>query len=411
MSPLNLLGIKGVFYGTHELNLSKKLAIYRVSCKICPLMNRKLCSFILINTLGLMGFLFLWNPTTPPHKLSFRQAVFSQLPGWREANAKKSLIAFRRSCEVFLKKDPNQSVGSEFVDLKAKDWLPACKASLSVNSRSNHAIKAFFEDWFIPVEFFDKHPVRGLFTGYYMPAIPGSLKKTSQYNVPLYDLPKNASKHYSRAEINQGALKNKAKVIAWIKSKIDRAFLEIEGSGVIQLPKGKQLVVSYSGENGAKYTSIAKILMDKGVLNRDNASEKRIRRYLKEHPQQIDTVLNKNKSFVFFSVMHEGEALGSQGVTLTPGYSLAIDRKWVPMGAPVWLNTSKPTETSQEDTAFQRLMIAQDTGGAIKGMVRGDVYWGAGEKATSMSAKMKNKGHYWLLMPQNAIERLSNKLI
>ena len=376
-------------------------------------MNRQLYAIIIIVLLCLMGFLCFESPSTIPHGLSFRKAVFSELPGWRKTDAKKSLVAFKESCKSFLKQNPNKHVGSAFVDLQVKDWRPACKAAFSVNKTSNHAIKTFFEDWFVPVEFFDKRPVKGTFTGYYMPVLHGSLKKTNQFKVPLYDEPKGGYKHhvYTRAEINQGALAHKAKVIAWIKSKIDRSFLEIEGSGVIQLPRGQKMVVSYSGENGAPYTSIAKVLMNKGVINKDNASMKHIRRYLEAHPNQIDPVLNKNKSFVFFSVLHKGAALGSQGVALTPGYSLAIDRKWVPMGVPVWLNTTKPTADSEAEKPLQRLMVAQDTGGAIKGMVRGDVYWGAGETATTMSAKMKNKGHYWLLMPQNAMERISDRLI
>jgi membrane-bound lytic murein transglycosylase A len=263
------------------------------------------------------------------------------------------------------------------------------------------------------------------------------LTKTKKFNVPLYDLPSNlvtgnldlfdpklrnrtivarvkgkkVIPFYTRAEINKGAIKDTAKVVAWIESKIDRSFLEIQGSGVIELPNNSQMVVGYAGENGASYKAIAKVLIDQGVMTRDNASMQHIRRYLEAHPEEIDKVLNQNKSFVFFSVLQKGAALGSQGVALTPGYSLAIDRKWVPLGVPVWLNTTRPAQAVDEHKVFQRLMIAQDTGGAIKGVVRGDVYWGAGERATSIAGKMKNKGHYWLLLPQHTLERLQDKLI
>ena len=177
------------------------------------------------------------------------------------------------------------------------------------------------------------------------------------------------------------------------------------------MPDGGNLYVGYSAENGAPYTAIAKVLIDKGVMTKDNASMQHIRKYLESHPSQIDNVLNKNKSFVFFKAQKAKDALGSQGVPLTPGYSLAIDKKWVPMGAPIWLNTTSPDKKAEKDNKFQRLMVAQDTGGAIKGMVRGDVYWGAGEKATTIAGMMKNKGHYWLLLPHHVLDRLYDKII
>jgi len=379
--------------------------------------------------------LYLW--VTKPHKLSLRAATFAQLPGWETTDTKKSFLAFQTSCKAFLKQDPNKSVGSDYVDLQAKDWYPSCNAALKVNVNSIQETKTFFQTWFTPVEFFNRKPVHGLFTGYYMPLLHGSLKKTKEYNIPLYGLPtklvtaslgefdpkfghrkivgryqrQKLIPFYTRAEINNGAIAKFTPVIAWLDSRVDRSFLEVEGSGVIELQDGSELVVGYAAQNGAPYTAIAKVLIDKGVMTRNNASMQHIRRYLGEHPDQIDPVLNQNKSFVFFQVLEQKAALGTQGVALTPGYSLAIDRKWVPMGAPVWLNTTRPDEKTDQQKLFRRLMVAQDTGGAIKGMVRGDVYWGAGERATSIAGKMKNPGHYWLFIPKNALMRLQEKMI
>ena len=398
-------------------------------------MKHKLSYIFLLIVLLSISF-FIWKPTRP-HKLVFRTVSFSQLPGWGSADTKKSLLAFQQSCKAFLKQQPSKSVGSEFVDLQAKDWHPACNAAKLVDAASNIQIKKFFQTWFTPVEFFDQEPVDGLFTGYYMPLLQGSLKRTKKYNIPLYGLPSNLvtinlclfdSKlrprtlvgrvegtkilpFYTRAEINQGVIKEFTPVIAWVDSTIDRSFLEIQGSGIIALPDGSQLVVGYVGENGAPYTAIAKVLIDKGVMTRDNASMQHIRRYLEAHPDQIDPVLNQNKSFVFFSALPQKAALGAQGVALTPGYSLAVDRKWVPLGAPVWLNTTRPEQETEQHKPFQRLMIAQDTGGAIKGIVRGDVYWGAGKRATAIAGKMKNPGHYWLLLPKHVLLQLQDKII
>jgi len=398
-------------------------------------MKNKIIYTIIIAFILFFSGILLWKkkPVEDSHKLSLKKASFTDLPGWDKANIKKSLAAFQTSCKAFLKQDPKALVGSKFVHIEAQDWHPACNAAMSIDSQSDSDLKAFFEKWFTPVEFFNNKPVKGLFTGYYMPSLKGSLKKTDEFNVPLYAPPSNllkanlssfnkklknhsfknkrAKPFYTRKEINNGAIKNTAKIVAWVKSKIDRSFLEIEGSGVISLPDGGNLYVGYSAENGAPYTAIAKVLIDKGVMTKDNASMQHIRKYLESHPSQIDNVLDKNKSFVFFKAQKLKDALGSQGVPLTPGYSLAIDKKWVPMGAPIWLNTTSPDKKAEKDIKFQRLMVAQDTGGAIKGVVRGDVYWGAGEKATTIAGMMKNKGHYWLLLPHHVLDRLQDKII
>jgi membrane-bound lytic murein transglycosylase A len=396
-------------------------------------MKNKLLYIILISVVLLIGFL-LW--TSKPHKLGIRKASFAQLPGWKTTNTKKSFLAFQTSCKAFMKQNPEKLVGSDYVDLQVKDWLPACNAAIAVNTDSKAETQLFFQKWFTPVEFFDNRPVQGLFTGYYMPLLQGSLTKTDEYNVPLYGLPKKLVTadlelfdtklknrkirgrvqnnkllpFYTREEINKGMIAKFTPVIVWLNSSIDRSFLEIQGSGIIKLRDGSQLVVGYAGENGAAYTAIAKVLIDQGVMTRDNASMQHIRRYLEAHPEQIDRVLNQNKSFVFFEILRNKAALGTQGVPLTPGYSLAIDRKWVPLGAPVWLNTTRPDHKSNHQKIFQRLMVAQDTGGAIKGVVRGDVYWGAGERATNIAGKMKNQGHYWVLLPTPALVRLEDKL-
>jgi membrane-bound lytic murein transglycosylase A len=357
---------------------------------------------------------------------------FSELPGWKSGDLMQSFKTFQRSCKVFLKQDPDKSVGSEFIDLKAKDWFTACQAAEKLpEPYTSEQLRTFFETWFDAVEFYDGKPVQGLFTGYYMSSLKGSLKKTKQFNVPIYGLPddlisvnlgefdpayKNkklvgrvVDKHrlvpyFTRAEIDKGAIKKKAPVIAWVDSPIDRLFLEIQGSGVIQLPDGSPLYVGYIAQNGAPYTAIAGVLIQQGVMTRDNASMQHIREYLEANPKKIQPVLNQNKSFVFFETSNKPDAYGSQGTALTPGYSMAVDLKWVPMGTPVWLNTTRPgANNSIKNHEFKRLMIAQDTGGAIRGPVRGDVYWGQGDKATSIAGRMKNPGQYWLLLPKNVV--------
>jgi membrane-bound lytic murein transglycosylase A len=357
---------------------------------------------------------------------------FSKLPGWGTGALLTSFSTFQDSCKVFIKQPPEKIVGSEFVELKVKDWLPACTAAFKLPlPHTSEQIRTFFQTWFDAFEFHDGKPVQGLFTGYYMSTLKGSLTKTNQYNVPIYGLPddlisvnlnlfdpsfKNKKimgrvnkKHslipyYTRAQIDRGAIDGKASVIAWVDNEIDRLFLEIQGSGVIEMSDGTSLYVNYAAQNGAPYTSIAGVLIKQGVMTKDNASMQHIRHYLAEHPSEVRSVMSTNKSFVFFEPLKKNAAYGSQGTELMPGYSLAVDLKWVPIGAPVWLSTVRPSEHSEKKHLFRRLMIAQDTGGAIRGPVRGDIYWGAGKKATSIAGKMKNPGQYWLLLPKHVLD-------
>lgn len=387
-----------------------------------------LVSFVALTTVGLS----LWWFYAP--KPTFKQVTFKQLPGWHKAEFKKSLATFQTSCRAFIKQDPERVVGTERIDLKVKDWQPACIAALKLDTTNEKTARHFFQKWFAPVEFYDIKPVPGLFTGYYMPLLKGSYTKTDEYKIPLYEVPDdlvtidlglflpNAKKnykisgrikgkkivpYYTREQINKGVIDDRAKVLVWIKSPVDRLFLEIQGSGIIEFEDNSRIYVGYNGQNGRPYTAIASVLIKQGVMTRHNASMQRIKRYLEAHPKKMNAVINKNQSFIFFRKLSLDAALGSQGVALTPGYSMAIDREWIPMGAPLWLSTTRPdSKNPDQNKPMQRLMIAQDTGGAIKGKVRGDVFWGGGDKATLIAGHMKNEGHYWLLLPRHAVSRL-----
>ena len=388
-------------------------------------------TFVLITVLSL-GFA-LWHHK--PDVITFKETSFKALPGWDKANIKKSLQAFQISCKTFLRQDPDRTVGSQQITMKVKDWLPACRAAIAIDPISTTVAKKFFQRWFTPIEFYNNKPIDGLFTGYYLPYLHGSLTKTPEYNIPIYGLPTNmvtinledfgtgfsnrrivgrvennkVLPFHTREKINKGVLKNDAPVLVWVNSHIDRLFLEIQGSGAVELPDGEVLSLGYAGENGAPYTPVGRVLVERGIMTKQTASMQGIRTYLEAHPEEILSVINQNKSFVFFRVLNRSAALGAQGVTLTPGYSLAVDRKWIPLGTPLWLDTSRPTQNSEKQTTLQRLMIAQDTGGAIRGIVRGDVFWGAGEEATFIAGNMKNKGHYWLLLPRHKVAELPKR--
>lgn len=407
------------------------LHLFSSCVKYATVMNRKII-------VALIGICFVSNVFSPSwHKKGFKplatlkkavgqttvlktiktkhmtlhQIPFSQLPGWYDADVKKSLSAFQMSCKMFLKQKRSHSVGSQLIQLQVKDWHPACKAALLIHPENEISARIFFEEWFYPVELSKPKSTHGLFTGYYMPRVKGNLTRTKLYNTPIYGFPQRIRhlSQFTREKIDGGALGKDAPVIAWINSPVERLFMEIEGAGVIQLPDGKALYLGYAGENGAPYTSIGSVLIRKGILTKHNASKQVIKRYLESRPEIAKNILHQNKSFVFFQNMKQSIALGAQGMGLTPGYSLAVDKKWVPMGAPLWLTTSIPEKQQETNKVFQRLMIAQDTGGAIKGWMRGDIYWGSGEHATYLGEHMKNKGHYWLFLPKNGFAKLAKK--
>lgn len=394
-------------------------------------MKLKTLSICILVTVLFSGCVWHFNQSP----ITLKSSTFNQLPGWNHAEIKKSLETFQISCKTFLRQHPERAVGSQQIKMTVKDWQPACRAAVAIHPVTESSARHFFKQWFTPVEFHDNKPVKGLFTGYYLPLLHGSLTKTAKYNVPIYGLPTNmvtinlgdfnpefANRRvigriennkvlpfYTRAEINKGALNHKAPVLVWVDNHIDRLFLEIQGSGAVQLPDGRQIYLGYAGENGAPYTPVGKVLVERGIMTKKTASMQSIKAYLQAHPHDIEPVINKNKSFVFFRVLHDTAAMGAQGVTLTPGYSLAVDRKWIPLGTPLWLDTTRPSQSTTTQKTLQRLMIAQDTGGAIRGSVRGDVFWGAGDNATFIAGNMKNEGHYWLLLPRHKIHHLLPK--
>ena len=326
---------------------------------------------------------------------------------------------FFRSCPLFI-------VGSKYISLHAKDWYPACRAAKQVDASDVKQVRKFFEYWFMPYQFTQGRPLRGLFTGYYIPVVAGSLLKTENYRVPIYGIPDNmltanarefsrtlpAKKlvgrldgkkmvpFYTRAEIDAGALGDEAQILAYVETEIDRLTIETEGSGAIDLGNDSRLFIGFAATNGRQYSSIASIFVRENLLSAHKATMANIKNYLKKYPEKLKQIINQNKSFVFFRILPTKTIVGSHGVPLTGGFSLAVDRKWIPEGMPLWLTTTIYDTKTHKDILFDRLMIAQDTGGSIRGVVRGDIYFGEGDKAKDLALRMHSNGHYWLLLPR-----------
>ena len=385
-------------------------------------MKRLLISIILAAVIvGLMATYWL-----TPAPIKPLEADYASLPGWNSAEVTQSFLAFKRSCDVFSKQPLDKNVGSKAFPLKISDWHGACLAANRLQSKDNQPLKAFFERWFHPVYFSQGKPMDGTFTGYYLPVLQGSWTKTSKYQYPIYELPpdllsidlsqfndsyghkkiigrvqgKRIVPYYNRESINQGVLSKKMRPLLWVSSRLDRFFLEIQGSGYVDFDDGARIMLGYAGQNGRSYTSIGRYLVEKGAFDKAKASMQAIRSFLTNHPEQMNKTLNQNQSFIFFKQLKKGLAVGAQGSFLTAGYSLAVDRQHIPLGVPMWLTTYYPQSYKVSKHPFNRLMIAQDTGGAIKGRVRGDVFWGGEKNAAYVAGHMNSKGQYWILLPK-----------
>lgn len=343
--------------------------------------------------------------TSPDKKLEAHIVGFADLSGWDLDQQEKALLAFKRSCRV-MGKSSQSKLRPGFTGRYA-DWSGICAAAKKVASGNRKAARSFFEHNFVPAWLINGND-RGLFTGYYEPELAASLKRSKKYSVPLYrapkDLRRNGKAYFTRAQIENGALKNRGLEFVFLKNPVDAFFLHVQGSGRLFLDNGKMLRVGFAAKNGRSYTSIGKVLIKQGALARQNVSMQSIRHWLTKNPQQATRVMQKNQSFIFFKPLKNINPrlgpIGAQGVPLAPKRSLAIDRSIHGYGLPFWLETEIPDVKTGKLIAFKQLMIAQDTGSAIKGAIRGDIYWGSGKDAGDAAGKMQQPGKLFLLLPK-----------
>ena len=308
------------------------------------------------------------------------------------------------------------------LDVFKKDCLRAKRFELfkAVCEKAEYETdgKEFFISNFQPYKLYDREERdEGIITGYYEPLLYGSLKKTKRFKYPIYKVPKNlitsddesvrafkslgkrvngkVIPYDTREEIENNPKNPNFQVLAYADNKVDVAILHIQGSGKIQLEDGKIINVAYAGQNGRKFTGMGRYMLDMGYLSKDELSMQTIKKYFDENPSKIDEVLNINESYVFFKLSKQG-ATGSLGSLLTAQRNLAVDRSVIPLGMPVFLNTKNPINK----VPINKLMVAADVGGAIKGDIRADFFWGFGEEAFEYAGRMKEKGKMYILMPK-----------
>ena len=333
----------------------------------------------------------------PPARLE--PVPFAALPGWAGANHARALASFRRSAVEMLATGRGFSRRTEYAGGPA-DWESLCRKALVW---PDPAARDFFETGFAPFLV----STQAHFTGYYEAEAQGSLEPSSQYPVPIYRKPDDPIlKKRTRFEIEaQGALAGKGLELIWLSSWIDAFFIHIQGSGRVHLPDGQVLRLAFAGKNGAPYVSIGKLLIEAGTLSRDNMSMQALRVWLAENPVEGLNLLRQNPSFIYFrqAPIHDPELgpPGAQQVQLTPWASLAIDRAFWAFGTPMWIEAELPGAK-----AFGDLLIAQDTGSAIKGPARGDIFCGAGQEAAYMAGHLNVQGRLIVFLPQNFASRL-----
>lgn len=359
-----------------------------------------------------------------PDHVVYKKTKFKHIDLWAVDNHKKALHVFLRSCKKWrsLPKDSEMGVGGTI-----QDWLDICDTAKKIKSRSSDVYRTFFEKFFTPYQLISNGKDSGLFTGYYEILLNGSKTKGGIYQHPLYQRPDNLVQLNirdffpelddktiyglvegnrivpipNRKDIEQGAL-NSLKPLLYLSDPVDGFFLHIQGSGKVMMDKGGMLNVGYAGKNGKPYTAVGKVLYEDGRLDRSQLNAIAIRKWLKENPELAKDYMHQNESFIFFRKLPDDidGPIGSQGVPLTPRRSLAVDRRYVSLGVPVWVDVDLSDQTLAE-TRFTGLMIAQDTGSAIKGGIRGDIFFGFGKYAELMASNFKQSGNMYILLPKN----------
>jgi membrane-bound lytic murein transglycosylase A len=353
-------------------------------------------------------------PTPAEPQVRYEPVGWSRLPGWGDDDVREAWPAFLKSCR----------------SLRFRvEWAPACTAAQSLDATSVKAVRGFFDRYFEPYAVVRQTgPLRedtGLLTGYYEPLLKGSRNASGKFVAPLYAPPADlltidlsslypelkgkrlrgrvqgnkVIPYYNRAELETAA-SLRGREIVWVDDALDAFMLQVQGSGRVQLPGGEVIRLQYADQNGFPYQSIGRYLVDKGELTVEQATMPGIRQWLGANPGRMNEVLDSNPSYVFFSEEKledpsEGPK-GAQGVPLTPGRSIAVDPASVPLGVPVFLDTTYPAT----DRPMQRLVIAQDTGGAIRGTVRADFFWGFGHEAGEQAGRMRQPLRMWMLWPK-----------
>ena len=353
--------------------------------------------------------------------------AWADIPGWNEDDHLAAYRTFRASCKPIAAK-PDGAAEDKALGDSLRD---PCRDARASDLADNAAAKAFFERHFEPLKISKLGDADGFVTGYYEPVIEGSRTQNEVYNVPVYRRPSNLFvrgfkqdapnlpnkgavyrkigrrklvPYYDRAEIEDGAIEGRGLEIAWLRNQTDLLFAQIQGSARISLDDGSTVRINYDAYNGFPYTPVGRILIERGIIPREQMSMQRIREWMEQNPEGANELRRMNRSYIFFrevQLSDKDEAVGAQGIPLTPGRSIAVDKSLHVYGTPFFITGELPIESEKSKSAFHRLMIAQDTGSAIVGPARADLYFGAGQEAGKVSGRLKHNMQFVMLVPKS----------
>jgi len=372
---------------------------------------------------GVILLLVIAGCAPPPPALRLEPASFADLPGWADDDHGRALATFLVSCSRMQGGGHDEAWTRLGVDHEV--ITATCAAAAGVPLGEEGATRRFFEQHFRVALATNNDEAEGLFTGYYEPELHGSERRGGIYQTPIFRPPANlitidlgsfredwkgqqlvgllsgrsVTPVPARSDIERGALSGRDLEMIWVSSAVDAFFLHIQGSGRVIMDDGRVIRLGYAGKNGRPYFPIGRELIRRGAIAEEDMSMQAIRAWLAANPQEAEEVMAKNPSFVFFRQVDGPGPIGAQNVVLTPERSLAVDRAFIPLGVPLWLDTRDP----HSGAPLRRLVVAQDTGGAIKGPVRGDLFWGSGAAAGDRAGAMKSPGRYYILLPHEEV--------
>ena len=353
--------------------------------------------------------------------------AWSDIAGWNEDDHLAAYKAFRVSCKPIAAQTA-LSADSKALGTSLRD---PCRVAKGLELNDGAKAKAFFEEQFLPLRISRLGEGEGFVTGYYEPVIDGSRTQNEVYNVPVYRRPSNLFvrgsnqssvglpnkgqvfrkigrrklvPYYDRAEIEDGAIDGRGLEICWLRDQTDLLFSQIQGSARVSLEDGSTVRINYDAHNGYPYTPVGRILIDRGIIPKDQMSMQKIREWMEQNPDGANELRRQNKSYIFFrevQLSDKDEAVGAQGVPLTPGRSIAVDKSLHVYGTPFFIEGELPIESERSKTPFGRLMIAQDTGSAIVGPARADLYFGAGVDAGKVSGRLRHNMRFVILVPKS----------
>jgi membrane-bound lytic murein transglycosylase A len=357
----------------------------------------------------------------------YAPVAWANIAGWSEDDHLQAYKAFRTSCKpISAQQTPSsdpKALGTSLRD--------PCRAARAADISDGAKARAFFEQHFLPLRISRLGEDAGFVTGYYEPVIDGSRTQTDVYNVPVYRRPSNLFvrgfkqdaaglpnkgqvfrkigrrklvPYYDRAEIEDGAIAGRGLEICWLKNQTDLVFAQIQGSARVHLEDDSTIRINYDAHNGYPYTAVGRVLIDRGIIPKEQMSMQKIREWMDQNPDGAKELRRQNRSYVFFrevQLSDKDEAVGAQGVPLTPGRSIAVDKALHVYGTPFFIEGELPIESEQSKTPFRRLMVAQDTGSAITGPARADIYYGAGAQAGRVSGRFRHNMRFVILVPKS----------